>query len=169
MKKKDQINIIPMLKEHWKEVSRIYRVGIKTGIATFEKEVPGWSKWDASHLKDCRWVALKQGKVAGWAALSKVSDRCCYKGVAEVSIYVDPYLHHEGIGSQLLEKLISSSEKQCIWTLQAGIFSENIPSINLHRKLGFRILGIREKLGKLNDTWKDVMFMERRSKRVGID
>ena len=158
-----------MLKEHWKDVRRIYRKGIETGISTFEKEVPAWSKWDASHLKDCRWVALKSAKVVGWAALSKVSDRCCYEGVAEVSIYVDPSFHHQGIGSLLLERLISSSEKECIWTLQAGIFSENTPSIKLHRKLGFRIIGVREKLGKIDFQWKDIILMERRSKKTGID
>ena len=161
--------IAPMLKEQWKDVSRIYLKGIETGVSTFEKEVPAWSKWNTSHLKDCRWIALKNGKVAGWAALSKISDRSCYKGLAEVSIYVDPSFHHQGIGSLLLEKLISSSEKHGIWTLQAGIFPENTSSINLHRKSGFRIVGIREKLGKLDDAWKDIILMERRSKKVGID
>jgi len=169
MKKKGKIIVTSMLKEHWKDVSRIYKLGIETGISTFEKEVPGWSKWDASHLKDCRWIALSSGKVTGWAALSKVSDRCCYKGVAEVSIYVDPSFNHQGIGSLLLERLILSSETKGIWTLQAGIFSENIPSINLHRKFGLRLVGIREKLGKINDQWKDIILMERRSKRVGIE
>jgi L-amino acid N-acyltransferase YncA len=169
MKKNVNAIIIPLLKKHWADVSLIYRKGIETGIATFEKEVPEWSMWDSSHLKCCRWVAISADKVIGWAALSKVSDRCCYNGVAEVSIYVDPSFQGRGIGSLLLKELIESSEKKGFWTLQAGIFPENTDSINLHRKFGFRIVGIREKLGKLDETWKDVMFLERRSKRTGIE
>jgi L-amino acid N-acyltransferase YncA len=169
MKKKVKTIITPLLKKHWTDVSLIYRRGIETGIATFEKEVPEWSIWDSSHLKCCRWVALSAHKVTGWAALSKASDRFCYKGVAEVSIYVDPSFQGQGIGSLLLDKLITSSEKQGFWTLQAGIFPENIASINLHRKYGFRIAGIREKIGKLDETWRDIMFLERRSKRIGIE
>lgn len=169
MKKNAKTVIIPLLKKHWKEVSLIYREGIETGISTFEKSVPDWSVWNISHLKCCRWVAINDDQVIGWAALSKVSDRCCYSGVAEVSIYVDTSFHGRGIGSLLMRELIESSEKNGIWTLQAGIFPENTASIKLHMNSGFRTIGIREKLGKLDETWKDVMFMERRSKRTGVD
>lgn len=138
MIRKDHITITPLLKDHWKHVKRIYQQGIETGVSTFEKEIPGWSKWDAAHI-------------------------------AEVSIYIDPSFHRQGIGSLLLDRLISSSEEQGLWTLQAGIFSENTPSVNLHSKLGFRLVGIREKLGKIHNQWKDIILMERRSKKVGID
>ncbi len=152
----------------WKEVSGIYGKGIATGNATFEQIVPEWEKWDGSHRRDCRLVAKTDNKVAGWAALSDISGRCVYSGVAEVSIYVDPDYHRRGIGDCLMEALVRDSESNGIWTLQAGIFPENFSSIRLHQKHGFRIVGVRERLGKMDNKWRDVILLERRSKKVGI-
>ena len=152
----------------WNAIAKIYKLGIETGIATFETEIPIWSTWDNSHLKTCRFVAWLNNKITGWAALSPVSDRCVYGGVAEVSVYVDTKYNGKGIGTQLLERLISESEKEGIWTLQAGIFRENMASIRLHKKVGFREIGYREKVGKLNGIWYDNTILERRSKTIGI-
>jgi phosphinothricin acetyltransferase len=128
-----------------------------------------WDKWDAGHRKDCRLVARKDGQLAGWAALSDVSERCVYSGVAEISIYVDEKFRGQKVGDSLLEQLVSESEASGIWTLQAGIFPENTASISLHRKHGFRIVGTREKIGKLHGLWRDIVLMERRSKKTGTD
>ena len=157
----------------WEEVRIIYEEGIATGQATFEEEAPGWGKWDSAHLKDPRLVVRAGGYIAGWAALSRVSPRSVYSGVAEVSLYVKGKYQKQGIGSALLSALIDASEQEGIWTLQAGIFPENLSSINLHKKHGFRILGVREKVGQMTSgefagQWRDVVLMERRSKVVGI-
>lgn len=158
----------------WPRVRQIYLEGINTGHATFEVEVPDWSEWDARHLKDPRLVARINQELAGWAALSPVSTRKVYAGVAEVSIYIGENFRMQGIGSALLAALITASEQHGIWTLQAGIFPENQASINLHLQHGFQILGRRKKIGKMtfgefSGTWRDVVLMERRSKLVGID
>lgn len=150
-------------------VLEIYAEGIATGDATFETEVPGWEAWDRSHLDACRLVAEADGRVAGWAALSPVSDRCVYGGVAEVSVYVGADARGRGVGTGLLEALVESSEEEGIWTLQAGIFPENEGSVELHRRCGFRVVGRREKLGKLGGRWRDVLLMERRSDVVGVE
>lgn len=155
--------------QHWDQVKDIYLEGIATGNATFQKDAPTWEDWDKSHMPTCRFVALSDGIVSGWAALSPVSNRCVYAGVAEVSVYVGKDFRGNQIGSMLLEAIIKESEPQNIWTLQAGIFPENIASIKLHEKHGFRILGQREKVGKLNGVWRDVCMLERRSQTVGID
>ena len=152
----------------WSAVSEIYKLGIETGIATFETEVPSWEKWDDKFLKHSRLTAWSENKITGWAALSTVSSREVYKGVAEVSVYVHTDYAHQGIGIQLLEKLIVESENNGIWTLQAGIFCENIASINLHKKMGFREIGYREKVAKRDGIWHDNIIMERRSKIIGI-
>ncbi|MGZ8542754.1 MAG: N-acetyltransferase family protein [Kaistella sp.] len=165
----EAVIIKPMHPEHWEQVKHIYESGIATGIATFETAAPSWEQWTAGHLSFGRLVAVENNKVAGWAALSPVSDRCVYGGVAEVSIYVADHYKGKGVGTLILERLISESEKNGIWTLQAGIFSENIPSIRLHEKVGFRVIGCREKIGKLGDTWRDNCILERRSKIVGTD
>lgn len=149
-------------------VLEIYAEGIATGDATFETEVPGWEAWDRSHLAACRLVAEEDGRVVGWAALSPVSDRCVYGGVAEVSVYVGAGARGRGVGTGLLEALVESSEGEGIWTLQAGIFPENEGSVDLHRRCGFRVVGRREKLGKLGGRWRDVLLMERRSDAVGV-
>jgi phosphinothricin acetyltransferase len=164
------INIEEMRPRHWADVQRIHREGIATGEATFETEPSGdWEIWSADHLEFGRLVATAGGQVLGWAALSGVSDRCTYAGVAETSIYVAAESRGRGVGSLLLPGLIAESEKQGIWTLQAGIFPENSTSIALHEKFGFRVIGRRERLGKLKGNWRDVLLLERRSQRVGID
>ncbi|MCF7804659.1 MAG: GNAT family N-acetyltransferase [Candidatus Marinimicrobia bacterium] len=163
------MKIQKMAPEDWPDVERIYLQGIKTGNATFEQESSGWEEWDKTHREDCRLVAKIDGDIVGWAALSDISDRCVYAGVSEVSIYVDPNYQGKGIGSRLMEKLITESESAGIWTLQAGIFPENRASIRLHKKHGFREFGTREKLGKLDGEWRDVVLLERRSLVVGTD
>ena len=163
------MNILPLLPEHWDSVRKIYEEGIATGYSTFETTAPEWESWDNSHLPFGRLVALIDGKVAGWASLSKVSDRCVYAGLAEVSVYVSFSAHRKGVGSALLNALVEESEANNIWTLIAAIFPDNTPSINMHQKLGFRFLGRRERIGKLNGKWHDSLLFERRSKLVGID
>ena len=158
-----------MHSKHWLSVKRIYQEGIDTGVATFEVNTPEWQIWDKNHLPDCRLVVQVGNRIIAWAALSPVSDRCVYGGVAEVSIYVAQNSRSKGVASSLLKALIEESEKSGIWTLQAGIFPENIASIKLHLKCGFVQVGIRKKLGKLNGIWRDVVLLERRSDRVGIE
>lgn len=156
-----------MAADDWPSVKAIYQEGIDTGIATFETEVPKWDLWNEAHLGHSRLVAEQDGKIAGWATLSAVSDRCVYGGVAEVSVYVSASKQGKGIGTRLLNALIQHSEENGIWTLQAGIFAENKASIKLHQTCGFRIVGRREKLGCLYGEWKDVMLLERRSDTAG--
>jgi phosphinothricin acetyltransferase len=152
----------------WPQVSTIYSAGIKTGIATFQRDVPSWKEWDQSHLNSCRFVARFNDVILGWAALSPTSSRCVYAGVAEVSIYIDPEYKHQGIGTKLLKNLIQQSEKEGFWSLQAGIIKENTHSRELHQKCEFRELGFRERLGQMsNEKWHDVVLMERGSKAVG--
>ena len=152
----------------WDALRSIYIEGIATGNATFETEAPGWEEWDSAHLAFCRLVARAPGGVAGWAALSPVSRRAVYAGVAEVSVYVAELKQGRGLGGALLRRLIEESEREGIWTLQAGIFPENIPSIELHQKCGFREVGRRERIGQLKGVWRDVMLMERRSEIAGV-
>ncbi len=159
------LDIRSLVKRDWPDVERIYKAGILTGSATFEITTPTWAKWDQNHLEHSRWVA-DNGKVLGWVALSPVSDRCVYGGVAEVSVYIDPKERGKGIGKMLLTKVIESSESNGIWTLTAGMFPENAGSIALHEKCGFRKIGYREKIGKLFGVWKDNLIYERRSKVI---
>ena len=151
----------------WPAVRSIYEEGIATGHATFETAAPDWPEWDARHLPHSRLVARADGAVLGWAALSPVSSRCVYGGVAEVSIYVAARARGQGVGRALLAALIAESEHQGIWTLQAGIFPENLPSIALHRRAGFRVVGVRERIGCLRGTWRDTVLLERRSASCG--
>jgi L-amino acid N-acyltransferase YncA len=153
----------------WDQVRRIYLEGISTGNATFETEGPDWEKWNAGHLQQCRLVAKAGEAVTGWAALSSASTRRVYSGVAEVSVYVSEIFRGRGIGKALLEALIECSEQQGIWTLQAGILTDNVSSLQLHERCGFREVGRRERIGKLNNAWRDVVLLERRSKRVGVE
>jgi phosphinothricin acetyltransferase len=148
----------------WKSVSEIYKQGIETGNATFEKDVPSWIEWDRKHLHVCRFVAEFEGGITGWAALSPVSDRDAYRGVAELSLYVSPAYSRKGIGRQLLKELIEESEKKGIWMLQATMFPKNTASVHLHELCGFRKVGIRTKIGKLNGKWRDTVLYERRSR-----
>jgi len=163
-----KLTIEKMRREDWVFVRSIYREGIETGNATFEVDVPEWEHWDRVHLIEPRLVARSGNQVVGWAALCPVSDRCVYVGVAEVSIYVAGHAQGLGIGKSLLKKLISRSEAAGIWTLQAGVFPENEASLELHRSCGFRKVGQRERFGKLNGVWRDVILLERRSNLVGV-
>ncbi|MFW2339486.1 MAG: N-acetyltransferase family protein [Acidimicrobiia bacterium] len=162
------MTIEPMVSKDWPAVAAIYTEGIATGNATFETSCPEWSEWDGDHLVHSRLVARESGAVVGWAALSPISDRCAYGGVAEVSVYVATAATGRGIGTRLLAELINSSEAAGIWTLQAGIFPENISSLQMHVNAGFREIGTREKLGQLAGLWRDVTLLERRSNQVGL-
>jgi len=158
-----EITLDKMKTEDWPAVRAIYQAGIKTGDATFETETPEWIEWDATHLSAGRLVARKEGQVMGWAALSPVSGRCVYAGVAEVSVYVTSDARGKRVGRELLMELAVQSEKQGLWTLQAGIFPENEASLALHHSCGFRQVGRRERIGRLDGRWRDVILMERRS------
>jgi phosphinothricin acetyltransferase len=157
-----------MRETDWEQVRSIYLEGIATGHATFETSAPEWEKWDAAHLRDPRLVCRQDGTVVGWAALSPVSGRCVYAGVAEVSVYVSQASRGQGIGHALLTTLVERAETKGVWTLQAGVFPENQASINVHIKCGFRKVGIREKLGKMAGVWRDVVLLERRSNVAGV-
>jgi L-amino acid N-acyltransferase YncA len=152
----------------WEQVRAIYLEGIATRNATFETSSPAWEKWDASHLPFGRLVARANDAVLGWGALSPVSDRCCYAGVAEASIYVGKSHRGQGIGAALLRAVIDLSEQNGIWMLQAGIFPENAGSLALVKKCGFREVGRRERLGQLDGAWRDVLLLERRSTVTGV-
>lgn len=165
----NQIKIEQMTDDAWSDVARIYESGIATNNATFQTEAPDWDCWNNAHRKDCRLIAKIDDKIIGWVALSNVSSRCVYSGVAEVSIYVDATFRGKGVGDKLMEALIQESESNGLWTLQAGIFPENVGSLKLHHKHGFRTIGIKERIGKMGDTWRDVAMLERRSKVVGIN
>ena len=153
---------------HWDAVKKIYEAGIATGYATFETQVPEWEVWDKNHLPHSRLICEIEGKVAGWVALSAVSGRCVYHGVAEISIYIEPKFQGLGIGYVLLEHLEKESETNGLWILQAGIFENNKASLRLHEKSGFRKVGYRERIGQLNGVWQNVVLFERRSKTVGV-
>ncbi|MBN1563535.1 MAG: GNAT family N-acetyltransferase [Anaerolineae bacterium] len=156
-----------MQPDDWPQVAAIYAAGIATQNATFETDVPAYDTWDRAHRADCRLVARDGDQVLGWAALSRVSDRCVYGGVAENSIYIAPTARGRGIGKALLKALVDASETAGIWTLQTGIFPENVTSIGLHKACGFREVGIRERIGQMDGVWRDVVMMERRSAIVG--
>lgn len=161
------ISISSMVASHWPLVRAIYEAGIATGNATFQTEAPSWESWDAGHLQNCRLVALSSALVVGWAALTPASARPVYAGVCEVSVYVAPNARGQGVGRALLDALIACSESDGRWTLQAGVFPENESSVALHLRAGFRVLGRRERVGRLNGTWRDVLLLERRSAIVG--
>ena len=154
--------------KHWEAVKKIYEAGIATGYATFETSVPEWEVWDQNHLTHSRLICEIDEKVAGWVALSTVSERCVYNGVAEISIYIDPKFKGFGVGYVLLEHLEKESEANGLWILQAGIFEINKASIRLHEKSGFRKVGFREHIGQLNGVWQNIVLFERRSKIVGV-
>lgn len=168
------VAVRPMTPADWPAVRSIYEAGIATGNATFETVAPDWPRWDATHLPDHRLVAVRgagddaagEEVVAGWAALAPVSDRCVYAGVAENSVYVDPARRGHGIGRTLLAALVEQAEARGIWTVQTGIFPENAASLAVHQACGFRIVGRRERLGKLDGIWRDVLFLERRSPTI---
>lgn len=156
-----------MKAEDWEAVKSIYMEGIATKNATFEQHAPVWEDWTRNHLDGCRLVVKESNQIIGWAALSPVSKRSVYSGVVEVSIYISDHAKGRGIGKALLKRLIEASEKVGIWTLQGGIFPENKASIAVHKACGFRIVGVRERVGQMDGVWRDVILMERRSKIVG--
>ncbi len=158
-----------MLPVDWPAVREIYLEGVATGEATFETLAPAWEEWDASHLPLARLAARRDGKMAGWAALSAVSARKVYYGVAEVSVYVTESERGKGLGRQLLEALITAAEANGIWTLQAVMFPENAGSVALHLSCGFREVGRRERIGQRSGVWRDTLLLERRSQRIGIN
>ena len=165
-----EVGIRPLTKGDWPEISRIYREGIETGDATFETAVPSWDSWHESRHPAGRIVAERAGTVVGFAAVSPVSRRAVYRGVAEVMVYVAAHARGEGVGRRLMEALVEATEAAGIWTLQAGIFSENEASVALHRAVGFRVVGTQERLGRTAaGRWRDVVVLERRSARVGTD
>lgn len=164
-----EITIRPMGPADWESVRSIYLEGLATGEATFETEAPCWEKWDVNHLSVPRLVAVSQsqGGVIGWAALAPVSSRPVYSGVAEVSVYVSDNFRGRGIGKALLKQLIAQSEQKGVWTLQASVFPENIASLALHKLCGFRVVGTRQRIGRLQGIWRDTVLLERRSEIVG--
>jgi L-amino acid N-acyltransferase YncA len=167
------MQIISMSAEHWPAVKAIYEEGIATGHATFQTEAPEWPDWDRGHLAHSRLIILTDafsdaGEVAGWAALSPVSSRAVYAGVAEVSIYIRGSSRGRKAGLLLLRALVEESERHGIWTLQAGIFPENIPSLKIHAHCGFRQVGFRERIGAMEGVWRDTILLERRSAMVGL-
>jgi phosphinothricin acetyltransferase len=167
------VTVVPLLAEHWPDAERIHRAGIATGHATFEAEPPSWAEFDRTRLPGHRLVALdRAGRVLGWAAASGVSERCVYAGVVEHSVYVDPADTGRGVGRLLLDALASSTEAAGVWTIQSGIFPENLASLALHAAAGFRVVGTRERLGLMTygpmaGRWRDVVLVERRSATVG--
>ncbi|MDD3173698.1 MAG: GNAT family N-acetyltransferase [Herbinix sp.] len=153
-----------MIKEDWEAVAAIYKEGIDIKIATYQSEVPTYEDWDMSHIKSCRLVAEADNKIIGWIALTPCSSRCVFAGVAEVSIYIKKEYHGNHVGEKLLQAIISESEKEGFWTLQSAIIDINKASIALHTKVGFRMVGYREKIAKdLNGEWSNLVLMEKRS------
>jgi L-amino acid N-acyltransferase YncA len=164
-----KIELEQMLPAHSKEVLAIYQEGIYSGNATFNTIAPSWDEWDKSHHLHSRTVAVEDGKVIGWVALLPVSARTCYSGVAEFSIYISLAARGKGVGKLLMERLISDSEAHGIWTVYSATLQENSASIALQKKFGFRIIGTRERIAKLNGVWRSTVIMERRSEKVGLD
>jgi L-amino acid N-acyltransferase YncA len=160
-------DIRPLEKLAWEQVRAIYLEGIATGLATFETAAPTWEEWDAAHLAQCRLGAWKSERLVGWAALSPVSRRRAYAGVAEVSVYVSGPSRQNGIGRALLAAVIEESERLGFWTLQGATFAENVASLRLQESCGFRVVGRRERIGSLNGVWHDTVLTERRSRIVG--
>jgi phosphinothricin acetyltransferase len=163
------IAITAMTAEDWDQVRAIYLEGIASGQATFETEAPTWEQWDAGHHPFARVVARREGRVVGWGALSPVSRRKCYAGVAEVSVYVAASERGKGVGRRLLEAVIAESEHQEIWTLQGATFPSNVSSLRLQRSCGFRVIGRRERIAQLHGEWRDTILTERRSSVVGVE
>ena len=165
---KKELVIDEMLSSDWDQVNAIYLEGIQSGNATFQTETSTWDEWNAGHASKCRLVARLDGEVVGWIALSPISNRESFAGVAEVSVYLTDAIKGMGIGSKLVQAVIETSEQNGFWTLQAMIFPENQGSTNLHMKYGFKEVGVRQHMGQLNGVWRDVVLLERRSDIVGV-
>ncbi|MFD9012433.1 GNAT family N-acetyltransferase [Streptomyces sp. NPDC059558] len=161
------ITITPLTDGHADEALAIYQAGIDEGNATFETTAPTWAEFDAAKLHEHRFAALDtDGKVLGWVAATRVSDRCAYAGVVEHSVYVHPGARGRGVAGQLLAALVESTEAAGIWTIQSGIFPENAASLAVHARAGFRVIGTRERIGRHHGAWRDVVLLERRSAGV---
>lgn len=162
-----RVTVVPMSAEHADEVVAIYQAGIDEGDATFETTAPDWQAFDASKLPRHRFAALdERGAVLGWVAASRVSDRRAYAGVVEHSVYVAPAARGRGVAARLLSALVESTEAAGIWTIQSGVFPENTASLALHERAGFRVVGVRERVGRHHGRWRDVVLVERRSPAV---
>ncbi|MDP2089178.1 MAG: N-acetyltransferase family protein [Flavobacteriaceae bacterium] len=162
------MEVISLTSVHYQEVKTIFEDGIATKNATFTTEAPEWDDWDAQHLQICRFVAIDKNKVVGWIALMPFSNVPAYRGVAEISVYIAKKARNKGIGKKLMEAVISEAESNFIWMLHAKIFPENIASIALHKHFGFRVVGVFEQIGQLDNQWRNVVLMERRSQKVGL-
>ena len=160
------VDVEEMTAADWPAVAAVYAEGLATSDASFESRVPDWPQWDTSHLPSPRIVARAGGRVVGWAALAPFSRRHAYRGVAEVSVYVATSERGRGVGRRLLDALVARAEEEQLWTLQAGVFPENEASLALHRACGFRVVGVRERLGERNGVWRDVVLLERLSQSV---
>jgi L-amino acid N-acyltransferase YncA len=158
----------PLTSSDQSSILEIYAMGLASRNATFETQVPNWLDWDKKHLDCCRFVYCIENTVVGWSALTHISPRECYSGVAEVSVYIDDAHHGLGIGSALLKTLVDESETNEIWTLQSSVFPESLATIALHKKYRFREFGIRQRIAKLDNIWRDTLIMERRSEIVGL-
>ena len=158
------LNIRPLLAPDWPAVRAIYLDGIRSGLATFDTEAPSWEDWDAAHT--LRVAAERDGEVIGWAAAGAVSPRWCYRGVVESSVYVAGHTRGHGVGRALMQELIARAERQNIWTIQTSIFPENEASVALHVRVGFRVVGIRERIGRRDGLWRDTLLLERRSEVI---
>jgi L-amino acid N-acyltransferase YncA len=164
------VKLRELVSQDWQQVREIYEEGIATGNSTFQTTAPTWEEWNSSHVKNSRIVAEdEENNILGWAALTPLSGRCVYAGVGEVSVYVSSKARGKGLGKALLNELIRQSEQNGFWTLTAGIFPENEPSLKIHQQTGFKVVGIRERIGKMNGEWRDTVLLERRSQVVGID
>jgi L-amino acid N-acyltransferase YncA len=152
-----------MTARDWPAVKAIHEQGIATKLATFEPSAPGWDDWDAAYLPDHRLVAVRDGRVVGWAGLLPTSRRPCYAGVVEDSVYVDEDARGRGVGRELLDGVVQSADRAGLWTVQASIFADNVASVELHRRSGFRVVGTRERIGQLDGVWHDTVLMERRA------
>lgn len=163
-----EIEYVVITEQNYPQVQLIYSHGLETRNATFETSVPDWQKWDHSHLQHSRIAIMKEDVMLGWGALTKVSDRCVYEGVAEISVYIHKDFWGQGVGTMIMQKLISESETNGIWSLMSGVFPENKNSIQLHLKEGFRIIGTRERIAQLDGIWRDTVLLQRRSEKIGI-
>jgi L-amino acid N-acyltransferase YncA len=161
------VEIRALIPDDWPAVERIYAEGIATGNATFETELPSWEEFDSGRLPEHRFVAVEDGEVVGWIALAATSSRACYAGVVEHSVYVTENARGRGVGRALLERLVRSADEAGLWTIQTSVFPENEATLALHEQAGFRVVGRRERIAKLNGVWRDTLLLERRSPSLG--